>query len=480
MASKMGIVLTQAPASGEGFKFVMAPHRSPNKQPVWDPKISHKDGFKVSLKNPERPSVLDELTRYHAINRVRTALKKICQKATDGQVEETPLLVFERWLFRGKFLAKVPGPDPVIPSPGVDREGLVADLVTIGGISKEVSEQICNQFFKAVKDALVEMKSVIKKNKTKAAKVEVLVKPHLHSLDVTAAIDEKELKLFFKIQPIYYEKLQSAFKSHGAAHGENNFHECLFVMLARYHAIHGQGFQMAVEGSSFGVLNKRLGVTMELCASPLNNWFPKFCSAFPDVDAPFGSVGSFFNFEPKSGSFQVNPPFILEMMNKMVSDVEKHLEKPKPFSFVVVVPGWQDTDYWKQLSASQFMRASWLISKKDHGFCDGNQHAKQDRLRESSYDTAVFVLQNDAGAQKWPVTEEVEAEFRKAMLNSVPTLPMISRRLQAGRGRADADGAAMATEETKGINPRKRKVKDFKPDKVKSYISKRFKADPHK
>jgi hypothetical protein len=51
-----------------------------------------------------------------------------------------------------------------------------------------------------------------------------------------------------------------------------------------------------------------MGVSVECFASPLNCHLPAFCSAFPDTDAAFGSLGSFFDFFPTEGSFQVNPP----------------------------------------------------------------------------------------------------------------------------------------------------------------------------
>jgi hypothetical protein len=44
----------------------------------------------------------------------------------------------------------------------------------------------------------------------------------------------------------------------------------------------------------FEVLHKRLAVGCECFASPLNAHFSRCGSAFPDVDAPFGSCGSFF------------------------------------------------------------------------------------------------------------------------------------------------------------------------------------------
>ena len=50
---------------------------------------------------------------------------------------------------------------------------------------------------------------------------------------------------------------------------------------------------------------------LEAFASPLNARAAPFCSAFPDADAPFGSVGSFLSWQPPSGegSYEANPPF---------------------------------------------------------------------------------------------------------------------------------------------------------------------------
>ena len=57
------------------------------------------------------------------------------------------------------------------------------------------------------------------------------------------------------------------------------------------------GFQCALPAAVFTCLQKQWGVDIEAFASPLNATLGAnhFCSAFPDVDAPFGSRGSFFD-----------------------------------------------------------------------------------------------------------------------------------------------------------------------------------------
>ncbi len=68
------------------------------------------------------------------------------------------------------------------------------------------------------------------------------------------------------------------------------------------------------------------------------------------------------------------------------------------------------------------------------------QHQRQDRFRESPYDTTVFVLQNAAAAARWPASQAVQTELLHAMAQSVPTAAAVQRRLKEGRGKADLDG----------------------------------------
>jgi phosphorylated CTD-interacting factor 1 len=60
---------------------------------------------------------------------------------------------------------------------------------------------------------------------------------------------------------------------------------------------------------NFNLRRCRVGVEAECFASPLNCRWRRYCSAHPDTDAPFGSLGSFFGFKPTEGSFECNPPF---------------------------------------------------------------------------------------------------------------------------------------------------------------------------
>ena len=115
-------------------------------------------------------------------------------------------------------------------------------------------------------------------------------------------------------------------------------------------------------------------------------------------------------------------------------------EEPAPLSFTVIVPGWQEDDAFQRLLSLPQLRAYWLIPKEDHGFCDGAQHQRRDRYRESPYDTAVFVLQNDPGFVQWTPNAAIERNLRRAFATGRPTEAAIARRKRDGRGYADQDG----------------------------------------
>ena len=115
-------------------------------------------------------------------------------------------------------------------------------------------------------------------------------------------------------------------------------------------------------------------------------------------------------------------------------------DAPAPLSFTVIVPGWQEDDAFQRLLSLPQLRAYWLIPKEDHGFCDGAQHQRRDRYRESPYDTAVFVLQNDPGFACWTPNATIEAKLRHAFATGRPTDAAIARRKRDGRGFADQDG----------------------------------------
>lgn len=267
----------------------------------------------------------------------------------------------------------------------------------------------------------------------------------------------------------------------GTPSRDDAFNADLFSLLARYFSLQGHGFQAACSEHVMALFARRLGVTHECFASPLNCYFPSFCSAFADTDAAFGGQGSFWTWSPDEGvggSFQANPPFVAHIMLRMVDRIDSFFSSaqatlalptapapmpkrrkkrrrqnpnasPAPLSFVVVVPGWEDDTAVQRLTHHRLLRLFVAVPKADHGFCDGAQHQRRDRYRESPYDTFVYVLQNEAAAAQWSVAPgapgvegagSFQEELLLAFAHARPTQAAIERRLKEGRGFADADG----------------------------------------
>jgi Phosphorylated CTD interacting factor 1 WW domain len=195
------------------------------------------------------------------------------------------------------------------------------------------------------------------------------------------------------------------------------FEEDLFSLLARYSVLEGYGWQAAVAQPVLAAMHKHFGVSVECFSSPLNSYMPTFCSLFPDTDAQFGSLGSFFDFNPLEGSFEANPPFVMPLMIKMVKHMEQLLSAATgPMSFAVVVPAWEDDAHWPLLVGSAFTTGSFTVLAADHSYCDGGQHENSlaEKYRPAPFNTAVFFLQNKLGSELWPMTPASEGELRSA------------------------------------------------------------------
>lgn len=60
-------------------------------------------------------------------------------------------------------------------------------------------------------------------------------------------------------------------------------------------------------------------------------------SAFPDLDIYFGSKGSFFDFNPREGSFQLGTPNVEEVMIKAATKVNLLLDSMCSFYYYEVL-----------------------------------------------------------------------------------------------------------------------------------------------
>ena len=166
------------------------------------------------------------------------------------------------------------------------------------------------------------------------------------------------------------------------------------------------------------VLSDAFDVGVECFASPLNCYFRRYCSAFPDTDLPFGSCGSFLDFQPLEGSFQANPPFQEDMMEAMVEHMERLLRQATgPLSFAVFVPHWTSPpcSAIERLKSSPHLRMIAEMQAKAHQYVSGVSHTQPPGDNPhfvACHSSLVLFLQNEAGFQKWTPTPEKLARIR--------------------------------------------------------------------
>jgi hypothetical protein len=263
-------------------------------------------------------------------------------------------------------------------------------------------------------------------------------------------------------------------KLHALHNSPTNFNSDVFCLLLRYKSLHGGGFQAALPGPVFDVLKRDFGVEMEGFASPLNSRFSCFCSAFPDTDAAFGSLGSFFQFRPRTGSFALNPPFVGDLILRAAEHCELLLHEAadakRPLSFVIVV-GASDAarghQAWARLCAGAFHSTAEPMLLKvacpssrfsslfclshscfftsilherlsepsqsldvtchmtqvtEHRYIDGRQHYGRGGLVRVC-DTAVFFWQTPAAAAAWPASSASLRRLAAAFRSSAEPAP---------------------------------------------------------
>ena len=251
--------------------------------------------------------------------------------------------------------------------------------------------------------------------------------------------------------------------------------DSIFTVVLRYNTLvgpqtQGAGFQAALNGECFDVLLQHFGARMECFASPLNSRYRTFCSAYSDTDLLFGSYGSFFNFYPKRGSYEANPPFVGHVMNQMVSHMLELLEKAtadgEPLQFIIIIPCWKNDTSHKRLEnrCGPHMRHHLIVKQRDHGYTEGAQWSKMDsRFRISTCDTSVFFLQTPKACKKWVITEAKLTDLTHSFRSK-------------HRGDGDDDGG----DKDEVVEEKDQSALYVKVDPFKSKIKEKKKTEKHK
>lgn len=141
--------------------------------------------------------------------------------------------------------------------------------------------------------------------------------------------------------------------------------------LDTYKHLYAEGFR--IEGFASPVNSQML-----LCADGTSGELTaKFCSLFPDVDAPFGSIGSFFPADLAGNNVVVNPPYIesifIAVGKKLTAECERAEATLTPTRFFVTFAAWRDSKGYLELLNSKYTRLAVILPAGSHYY--GNTNA---------------------------------------------------------------------------------------------------------
>jgi len=121
----------------------------------------------------------------------------------------------------------------------------------------------------------------------------------------------------------------------------------------KYFYIDNQSLAYDYEHNNVGKEYKKHEVT-ECFSTPFNRYFDHFCSAFPDIDGHFGSLGSYFDrmreaskdkFEFPTQRLAINPPFVMNLMDLALDLALATFKKKKnSYKMSFILPSWDQDD----------------------------------------------------------------------------------------------------------------------------------------
>lgn len=149
--------------------------------------------------------------------------------------------------------------------------------------------------------------------------------------------------------------------------------ERITIAALCYNALVPLTQQWNIPPRAYDVMIQEYGATLEGFASPFNSQMMRymmpnmrdadtraFCSIFPRIDAPFGSVGSFFDESPATelcGRVSVlNPPFIEDILARTVKKCIADLGRAtSPTRIFIIVPNWRDSPCLSTLTQCSYV-----------------------------------------------------------------------------------------------------------------------------
>ena len=407
-----------------------------------------------------------EIFRCACLRKLKKNFEDICKKCG---LQVAPMNAFERWRMLGAWHESLECIDEtLIPSASACRkavfssdslgikslsaaEWLEKDLMRAGVVSGDAAKaalelgDLADGYRRTISDFISTNLAVGDElPRLQTSRREMISDSGTHT--VALKVDGEEVRL----TKISFDKLRQMYTSFHSerdtrvAELDDEFLSAVFRLILRYDSIGAAGFHASIGPNVHRVLHDLFHIRFEGFASPLNCTFTPFCSAFVDIDAPFGSIGSFATHNPQSGAIELNPPFVPGLIDAAcihaLSLLNRATVTNSSLTIIIFIPGWLDSLGWRTLCVSEHLRQKLVVSRTDHGFVDGAQHCRVATFRSSPFDTGIFVLQSPAAFESHQVDRIGYELLEEALAACTPSLEDLrfvpcNERVGGGRNR---------------------------------------------
>jgi hypothetical protein len=162
---------------------------------------------------------------------------------------------------------------------------------------------------------------------------------------------------------------------------------------------HSRGQQWSIPAAVYKVLHDQYGATIEGFASPLNSQMlmlgGQYCSLY-DGDKIFGSLGNFFDYDLRGKTSVINPPFILDILNKAAEKcITAASDTESQTTMFIITPAWTDAEYFTTLSASKYLRARLDLLPAEYYFESNNMPII------ANFASTIFVISSHLQEQEY-------------------------------------------------------------------------------
>lgn len=119
-----------------------------------------------------------------------------------------------------------------------------------------------------------------------------------------------------------------------------DFDEAVYMLLLRYYTFNSGNQQ---SGMPYEVRDKfkLINYDFECFASSLNHHLKYYCSMFYDIEKIFMSLGFFQNITYIKGCYMANPPYEINLLNKLVTKFIESCKSNEDIMFMFGLPDWE-------------------------------------------------------------------------------------------------------------------------------------------